>query len=282
MEFAASQTMTAAYDPAQFSLFERAGWQRVGSAYKDSFGLVTHQSVNPLLEAVQARAGQRLLDVCCGPGFVTVEAARRGSLATGIDVTPAMYAQTQAAHPHIEFRHGDAQALPFADSTFDAVVCSFGILHLPDPDRGVAEAFRVLKPGGWYALTDWPPPAPGTFRGLLPAAIQRHGTLDVPVPQGPPPARFAHPETSAQALHAAGFVGAEFRHLQLELAGVPAHGVLDALIHGTVRNAALFSAQTPQAQRAIREMVTELARPFEQDGTVRIPCPAALAWARKP
>jgi ubiquinone/menaquinone biosynthesis C-methylase UbiE len=272
----------AGYDTQAFGAFERAGWQRVGGAYSDSFGRVTRQSAGPLLDAVGLRAGMRLLDVCCGPGFVTLAAAQRGASAVGLDATPAMFAATQAAHPEIEFHAGDAQALPFPDGSFDAVVCSFGILHLPEPQRGVAEAFRVLKPGGRYALTDWPPPAPGTHRGLFAEAVQRHGDPHVPVPAGPAPGQFADRAQSARALTAAGFVAPGFRELALELTGVPAAAVADTLVAGGVRMAALFAAQTPAAQANIRAAITELARAFQRDGTVRIPAPAALAWATKP
>jgi ubiquinone/menaquinone biosynthesis C-methylase UbiE len=274
--------MVAGYDTQAFGAFEREGWQRVGGAYSDSFGRITRQSAEPLLDAVGLRAGMRLLDVCCGPGFVTLAAAARGAGAVGADLTAAMFAATRRAHPELEFRAADAQALPFPAGSFDAVVCSFGILHLPEPRRGVAEAFRVLKPGGRYALTDWLPAAPGTVRGLFAEAMQRHGNALVPLPEGPPLGQFASREFSAQALTAAGFVAPGFRELALELTGVPAAAVLDTLIAGTVRMGALFAAQTPAAQAKIREAVTDAARAFERDGAVRIPCPAALAWAAKP
>ena len=135
--------MAAADDMQAFGAFEREGWQRIGGAYRDSFGRITRQSAEPLLDAVGLRAGMRLLDVCCGPGFVTLAAAQRGAIAVGADLSPAMFAAAQQAHPEIAFRVADAQALPFPDGSFDAAVCSFGILHLPDPQRGVAEACRA-------------------------------------------------------------------------------------------------------------------------------------------
>lgn len=274
--------MTDSYDASAFGAFERAGWQRVGGAYSASFGRVTRQSAAPLLEAVRLRAGMRLLDVCCGPGFVTLAAAQGGAVAIGADIAAAMFAATPRGRPGIGFCAADGQALPFAEASFDAVVCSFGILHLPEPRRGLAEAFRVLKPGGRYALTDWQPAAPGTFRGLLAEAVRRHGDPGVPVPQGPLPGQFAQREYSAQALTAAGFVAPGFRELALELTGVPAAAVLDTLVSGACRTRAVFVGQTEAAQAAIREAVTRMARSFEREGSVRIPSPAVLVWGSKP
>ena len=85
----------------------------------------------------------RVLDVCCGPGMISAAAARRGAQIVGLDFSAAAVDIARASVPAAEFHEGDAQNLPFDDSSFDAVVCGFGIIHLPDPQRGLAEMYRL-------------------------------------------------------------------------------------------------------------------------------------------
>src|SRR5438477_11403025 len=102
-------------DPTAFHDFEHAGWERAAEYYADAFGVVTKGTAGPLLDAVGAQAGVRLLDVACGPGFITAAAAARGADVVGLDFSPAMIARATELHPSIAFREGDAEALPFTD-----------------------------------------------------------------------------------------------------------------------------------------------------------------------
>ncbi len=142
------------YDPKAFKAFEHNGWDQVSATYHDTFARLTRLTVDALLDAVGAGAGVRLLDVACGTGNVAAAATARGAKATGLDFVASMVSEARKLHPETEFRVGDAEALPFADHEFDAVVCNFGLRHFPHPERALAEAFRVLAPGGRYAFSD--------------------------------------------------------------------------------------------------------------------------------
>src|SRR5262245_56380526 len=146
-------------DATAFHTFEHAGWQLAAEPYADAFGSLTPQAAAPLLEAVGARAGTALLDVACGPGFVGGLASTRGTHVTAVDFSSAMIEQAQRRYPAVKFLEADASKLPFDDENFDAVVMNFGMLHLSRPDEAIAEAHRVLKPGGRYAFTVWAEPS---------------------------------------------------------------------------------------------------------------------------
>ncbi len=114
-----------------------------------------------LCEAMDLRAGQKVLDVAAGNGNVSLAAARRWCEVVASDYVPALLerARERAAAERlaIEFREADAEALPFADASFDAVVSTFGVMFTPDQDRAAAEMVRVCRHGGKIGLANWTP-----------------------------------------------------------------------------------------------------------------------------
>lgn len=139
-----------------------------------------------VLDAVGVQAGETLLDVATGSGNAALEAARRGARVTGLDLTPELLAAAEAraaAEGHtIAFVEGDAQALPFADDSFDRVTSVFGAMFAPDQTRTAAELLRVCRPGGTVAVAAW---APQGLNGEM------FGTLGRYMP--PPPEGFRPP-----------------------------------------------------------------------------------------
>jgi SAM-dependent methyltransferase len=268
-------------DPSTFHAFERAGWESIPRAYQDAFGSLTTQATGPLLDAAGVGRGVRVLDVATGPGYVAGAAAQRGARAVGIDFSAAMLAEARRHHPAIDFQAGDAEALPFPDASFDAVVMSFGLLHLGRPDQALAEAHRVLRTGGRIGFTVWARPEESVAFGIVLRAIERHGRLDVPLPPGPPFFRFSDPEECRRSLLGVGFQTPEV----VMVPQVWRLGSLDALFDvmrdGTVRTAGLLRAQAPEAQEAIRDGIREAVRPYRRADGVELPMPAVLASAVK-
>ena len=112
----------------------------------------------PVLDAAAVGSGQQLLDVACGTGVVAREALRRvgdNGRVAGVDANAGMLAVAAELAPGVDFRHGVADALPFHDDTFDAVVCQFGLMFFPDRAAAIREMLRVLKPDGRFAVAVW-------------------------------------------------------------------------------------------------------------------------------
>ena len=265
-------------DPRQtFKTFEHDGWESVAAPYRDAFSSLTLQSVEALLDAVGAAPGVRLLDVACGPGDASAAAAARGATVTGMDFAQAMVAQASRLHPGVTFRTGDAESLPFADGSFDAVVINFGVLHFADPDRAIAEAGRVLVAGGRFAFTVWAPPEQCEGFAIVLRAIEAHGRLDVALPEGPPFFRFADHDECRRVLGAAGLSSTSVRELPMRWRLPSPNALIDAFLEGGVRTRGLLMAQPPGALAAIREDARREATRFAGEHGVEFPMPAVLA-----
>ena len=114
-----------------------------------------------LCEALDIRAGQSVLDVAAGNGNATLAAARRWCHVVSTDYVPSLLergrARASADGLSVEFKEADAEALPFADAAFDAVVSTFGVMFTPNQDRAAKELLRVCKHGGKIGLANWTP-----------------------------------------------------------------------------------------------------------------------------
>jgi SAM-dependent methyltransferase len=268
-------------DTAGFRRLEHAGWTEVGSAYGDAFGPLTSQATAPLLDAAGVTAGTRLLDVACGPGYVAAAGAARGARATGIDFSSTMVAEARRLHPALEFREGDAEALDLPDAAFDAVTIAFGLLHFARPERALAEARRVLAPGGRLAFSVWDVPERALTFGLILRAIDARGRMDVGLPQGPDFFKYSDPDECRTTLAAAGFRDARVRTVPIGWRVPSSDALLDIALRGGVRTRALLRAQTPAALDAIRLELRRLTKPFERDGALALPAPFVLAAAER-
>ena len=106
-----------------------------------------------LIEHVDPRPGERVLDVACGLGAIAARAARAGAEVTAIDLAPSMIERASRRPEPVNWQIGDCQSLPFDDDSFDVVVSSFGVIFAPDPERAAGELSRVCR--GRLAITAW-------------------------------------------------------------------------------------------------------------------------------
>ena len=267
----------------RFTEFEHEGWSRVADKYDSVWSSSTRQFIPPLLAAAEVSARMSILDVGCGPGYVSAAAAERGAKPIGLDFSGEMIAIARKMFPQIEFNEGDAQNLPFADASFDRVLANFALLHLADPERAMAEACRVLKPGGKFGFSTWAQLTENPFVKLVDDAIKAHANLDVDLPPGPPYYLFEGPAEFQRALGRAGFDGSSmsFKVHTIHWNVPSARFIFDAELNAGVRTAGLLARQTPEALHAIEAALEDSVRPYAKGEGFSIPKGAYIVAASK-
>ena len=260
-----------------------AGWDAKAPGYDDFLGRITCRLVEPLLDAAAARGGVRLLDVATGPGYAAAQAAERGGSVVGVDIADEMVALASRLHPRLDFRVANAEALPFPDDSFDAVVANFAMLHLARPELAVAEFSRVLVPGGRLALTVWDTPERARLFGVFLDAVAEAGA-DAPeeIPVGPPFFRFSDEREFARLLDEQRLESIRIETIAFSLQVSSPDELWSGLLAGTVRTSALIQRQPDDVQEQIRAAFDRVVRRYEVGDRLAVPVAVKLASATKP
>lgn len=149
---------TAAPDLAALKTKQQAAWSSGNYAIVGSTLQIVGEE---LCEALDLRAGSKVLDVAAGNGMASLAAARRWCEVTSTDYVPALLergrARAEAEGMDIKFREADAENLPFDDASFDSVISTFGVMFTPNQDKAAAELLRVCRPQGSIGLANWTP-----------------------------------------------------------------------------------------------------------------------------
>lgn len=216
-----------------------------------------------LCEAIDLRAGQRVLDVAAGNGNVSLAAARRWCDVVATDYVPALLVRAreraEAERLPITIREADAEALPFENESFDVVVSTFGVMFTPDQERAAAELLRVCRKGGKIGLANW---TPDGFIGQMFKTIGRHM---------PPPAGIRPPSSWGQREHldhlfgyGATAIQARRKHFVFRYRS-PEHCLeVFKTFYGPVLKT--FAALQPEAQEALRKDLLRLITEFNRSG----------------
>ena len=142
--------------------------------------------------------GMRILDVACGAGQISIPAARAGAKVTGIDIAANLIeqarARAQAENLDARFDEGDAEMLPYEDSSFDLVISLIGAMFAPRPELVAAELKRVCRPGGRIIMANWTP------SGFVGQMFRIHGKHVPPPAIVPPPVKWGDEETVRERL----------------------------------------------------------------------------------
>jgi len=155
---AKQETPAASPDLAVIKTRQKAAWSSGNYAV---VGTTLQIVGEELCEALDLRAGRKVLDVAAGNGMASLAAARRWCDVVSTDYVASLLergrARASAEGLPIEFKEADAEALPFADNSFDTVISTFGVMFTANQDQAASELMRVCKRGGQIGLTNWTP-----------------------------------------------------------------------------------------------------------------------------
>ena len=270
-----------AVDVDAFNRFEAEGWEARAGTY-GFLRPLTGRAIGTLLAAVGAGHGKQVLDIGCGPGDLAAAAAALGADAAGIDVAPSMVRRAALANPSIPFRVGSFEAIPGGDAAFDALAGNFVFNHVGRPALALAEAMRVLRPGGMLALSAWDAPRRNRVLGLFTDAV---AAADAPAPQGVPagPTNFRSDDELRALFLAAGFEKVGLQRLMFETP-VPNLDLLwSGVLDSAVRIPPAITRQPTEVQARIRAAFDELTSVHRRpDGSFAIPVSIQVIQGRRP
>ncbi len=258
------------FDPARFKQLERAGYNLIAGRYAE--GARAREALSrALVDWADLAPGQRLLDVASGPGLLARLAAERlgGGLVVASDIAEALLAEGRRlcaadARPPA-FAAADAERLPFADASLDRVLCGLGLMFFPHAEAALAEARRVLAPGGVLALSVWGEEGEAPLVACALACLRR--VLPPAKVERPSVFRFGRPAQLRAMLEQAGFAGVAVQPCRLESAFPDADAYWQAFLD-LAGGAAGALARLPQElqERLPREVARELAPYRAADG----------------
>jgi SAM-dependent methyltransferase len=267
-----------------FKAFEADGLSAQADTYGGLIGAITSRLAEALLDAAGVRSDWRVLDVATGPGYAAERAAERGARVVGIDLAAGMLELARQRLAGVELLRADAEQLPFDDASFDAVIGGFVINHLPDPQRALAEAARVLVSGGRVAFSVWDRPERMRVMGVVIEAIKAAGVdRGDAVPRGgPDPYRFSDGGEFRALLEGVGLAGVAVETVELTHRAAGAEELLRGILGSSVRTAALLRAQSAAARSRTMAALERTVEPHRgSGGALELPVVAKLASGRK-
>lgn len=265
-----------------------AGWERQRPLFLESTRLVSER----LVELLDPRPGETILELAAGPGDTGLQAA--GALAPGgrlvsTDVAPEMVeaARRRAAElglgELVSFAVEDMESLSFADASFDGALCRWGLMLVPDMQAAATEIARVLRPEGRIALAVWADPDDNDWMTAAGRSAVDLGLVERPDPDAPGPFRLAREGALESLLTEAGLAVERVE----EVAVTWRAASLDAwweIARDTSRSlAVILESTTAEDAEAIRAGAERrLERYVEADGSLTVPGRTYVALARRP
>jgi SAM-dependent methyltransferase len=212
-----------------------------------------------LCEAVDLRAGERVLDVACGNGNAALAAARRFCQVTGVDYVPALLERARqrarAEGLEVTFEEADAEHLPFPDGSFDAVLSTCGAMFAPDQERTASELLRVCRPGGRIGMVNWVPD------GYVGELFRTIGGYLPPPPGLRPPVQWGDPERLRELFGPEVTISAPRRTFRWRFPSAEHQAEFFATFYGPSNKA--LAALSPDSAAALKADMVAVARRFD-------------------
>lgn len=279
-------------DAARIRELERLGYDRVAQTYSEASRIGLAEQRTAFLEQAALEAGQDVLDVCCGPGWLTLQAAAAVGAtgrAVGVDLSPEIIAAAkentrEAGTENASFEVMDAEELKFPEASFDRVLSSFGLIHVPDAERAVSEMARVLRPSGRVIMTVWGSPEEAVFMRLFSESLKSAAGENLPVDPSYT-LRLGEPGVLEGMLDRAGFEGIVVKHMDHSFAFPEiqdGEGFWDRFTAiGGVLSALINEELPPETVQAARADFARRAAAYRQGESLSLPAGYVFATAAR-
>jgi ubiquinone/menaquinone biosynthesis C-methylase UbiE len=263
-----------------------ASWDKMHERLEREMGAVTEW----LCREAHLAPGMRLLDLACGSGHPALNAAKLvtpGGSVLATDMVPEMVEATrrraaEAGLTNLEARIMDAEAIDLPDASFDAVTCRFGVMFCAQPSVAIAGVYRVLKPGGRFALSVWSEPQNSPGQTVMGEALGRYGRPQPPVDfDAPGVYQLARPGKLDGLLKDAGFrdVHVEPMPVTMEYESFDAFLQRQTVRPGPLRT--MLEEMSADEFERLKATVLEVVAPYTSGGVIRLTSTPLMASAQK-
>jgi SAM-dependent methyltransferase len=281
----------SAIDPAELRVEMLERWEQAAPGWgrhAEALGAFGMPVSSWMVERLELQPGHQVLELAAGPGdtgFLAAELVKPGGKLICSDGAEAMLevARSRAEQlgiDNVEFRRLELEWIDLSTASVDAVLCRWGFMLCVDPAAAMAEARRVLRPGGRIALAVWDEPPLNPWATIPGRALVELGHAAPPDPRAPGMFALAPAAKLRSTLEAAGFVEVDVEQIELKRAHADADRCLAETLDLSRPFAEVFERLSEREREQVRERIAALTQPFETgDGSLRFPARSLVASA---